>query len=469
MRPLEIALLLINVPVLAWSASLRRPPVWARGVAIVALVLLVIQILVEGHRWQIYPCYLVIVWLFLAFNWSRVAAPRIWTSLVGLVCLFGSATLCTVLPVFKFPSPTGPFLIGTVTKHLVDSSRRESHGPRPESHRELMIQIWYPAQSRGPGQFYCVPAGLPLKKNHLSLVGTHAADGVPVARKMDRYPILIFSPSWTGGRIQNTFQAEELASHGFIVVGIDHPYSTHKTVFPDGRVITSVLGEWLDFSSDSKLQATLRIANDEVRLRTADAGFVLDTLQRLDQHDPDGLLTGRLDTARVGIWGHSFGGAVAAEACRMDRRFRAAIDLDGCLFGESATAGVEQPFLVMSNDEPLPGALERANSTGPTRRYLAFMDQDERNIRNSLVTHGGYFVRVRGTSHMNFCDSPLYSPIKRLTGAGPIDVGRAMRITNVYTLGFFKQYLVGRPEDLLSEPVPFYSDARLEKWPRPRG
>jgi dienelactone hydrolase len=310
---------------------------------------------------------------------------------------------------------------------------------------------------------------MPLKKKHLSLVRTHAATGVPFAVSPGRYPVLIFCPSWTGGRFQNTFQAEDLASHGFVVVGIDHPYSTHRTVFPDGRVITSVLGEWLDFSSDSNFQASLRFVNDQLRVRTADARFVLDTLERWDRCDPDGFLTDRLDIARVGIWGHSFGGAVAAEACRVDTRFRAAIDLDGCLFGESAAGGVQRPFLVMSSEEPLPTASELENLTGPKHRYFAFLRRDDQNIRQALATNGGYFLTIRGASHMNYCDSPLFSPIKRVTGAGPIDVRRAMSITNAYTLAFFNQYVRDQPETLMDAASPPYADARLQKWPRPSG
>jgi len=412
-----------------------------------------------------YPGYFVIVWLFLAFTWPRVARPGVWTSLAGLSCLLGSAALCKVMPVFEFPRPTGPFPTGSVTRHLVDSNRQEIQGTRPDAHRELMIQVWYPAADPGPGQFYCSRVEMPLKKKQLSLVRTHAATGVPFAVAPGRFPVLVFSPSWTGGRIQNTFQAEELASHGFVVVGIDHPYGTHRTLFPDGRLIKSVLRAWLDFSSDSKYQASLRFVNDQLRVRTADVRFVLDTLERWDRLDPGGLLTAHLDTARVGIWGHSFGGAVAAEACRQDARFRAGADLDGALFGESAAAGVEQPFLVMSSEGLPPTTSELANSSGPKHRELAFLDRDYRNIRRSFATYGGYFLRIQGASHMNFCDSPLYSPLKRLTGAGPIDVGRAMRIINEYTLAFFNQHLNGRPDELLVVPSREYPEVQFDSWP----
>ena len=184
-----------------------------------------------------------------------------------------------------------------------------------------------------------------LLKQHLALAQTHATPGVPIAGRPSRFPLLLFAPSWTGRRNQNTVQAEELASHGFIVVGIDHPYCTDLTIFPDGRRAHSTLPEFMDWSSDETVAACVRDANAQLSLRTADARFVLDEIERLNRNDPDGLFTGRLDTERVGIFGHSFGGAVAAEACRTDARFKAGANYDGLLFGDVLEQGIGKPFL----------------------------------------------------------------------------------------------------------------------------
>ena len=145
-----------------------------------------------------------------------------------------------------------------------------------------------------------------LRSGRSALVRTHASWGPPVSTS-PRHPVVLFCPSWTGRKNQNTVQAEELASHGFVVVGIDHPYATALTVFPDGRAIAGALGGFLDCSTDESLAASLRVADEQLRLRLADARFVLDELERLDRDDPGGLFTGRLDLGRVGIFGHSFG------------------------------------------------------------------------------------------------------------------------------------------------------------------
>src|SRR5262249_35861654 len=151
-----------------------------------------------------------------------------------------------------------------------------------------------------------------------------------------------------------------------------------------------------DFSSDEAFEVSKCIAEDELRIRTGDVRFVLDHLERLDQSDPTGLLTGHLDTSRGRIFGHAFGGAVAAGGRRLDSRCRSGIDLDGCPFGESAAFGVEQPFLFMSSDGSPPTPSELANSTGERHRFLVFMDQDARNVRHSLATYGGYMITIGG-------------------------------------------------------------------------
>ena len=268
MRPFEIFLCLANVPLLVWCLSGRPLPRWSRVLPAVALLLMVLQVVVEGARWHIGPAYVVTIYLFLTCSWPRTVfvLPR-WIALCAIGMLAGAAVLGTVLPVFELPKPTGAYPIGTVTVHLIDRSREETHGQRHGEYRELMIQIWYPAAWSGPGQAYRTRAEVELKKEHLTLVRTHAATGVPVAHAQSRYPVVIFSPAWTGPRNQNTVQAEELASHGFVVVGIDHPYGTWLTVFPDGRVARSTLDACLDYSSDEALAASIRNTESELRIR----------------------------------------------------------------------------------------------------------------------------------------------------------------------------------------------------------
>ncbi len=282
MRPLEVALLLVNVPLLMWCVSGRALPAWGRGLSFVALAVMAAHLLFEGGRWHLIPGYLVTVGLTAAACWPQSLFVGRTAGVLGISLLVGSAIVATVLPVFTLPAPTGEHPVGTVILHLVDAARTETLSDRAVAPRELMIQIWYPAAHAGTRLIYRPADETEFKKRHLSLVRTHAAPGVPVAAAQMQYPVVIFAPSWTGRRDQNTVQVEELASHGFVVVGIDHPYSTALTVFPDGRRAETVLGDWMDFATEETFQRCVRTCEQQLQIRAADVRFVLGELERLN-------------------------------------------------------------------------------------------------------------------------------------------------------------------------------------------
>jgi dienelactone hydrolase len=462
MRPIEIAYVLLNVPLLGWCLLNKTAPMWTRVVPAVTLIFLVVNVALAGARWSMAPAFVTTVWLFTAFTWPRSIEAGPWSGIAMAGMLVTAGALSTVLPVFDLPRPTGDYLVGTFTKHLVDSKHQQIQGDQPGGPRELMIQIWYPTQQAGPGQPYRKRDELSFLKQHLALVQTHAVPNVSVVATPARLPVLLFAPSWTGRRNQNTVQAEDLASHGFVVVGIDHPYSTALTVFPDGRKAESMLGEFLDCSSDEAVAACIRVANEQLALRMADARFVLDELERLDRLDPEGLFTRRLDFSRVGVFGHSFGGAVAAEVCKVDQRFKAGINYDGLVFGDVLEQGIGKPFLFFMDGTPVPTDADLGATKGPWLRELILVAENVERLRNAHADARGYWASVKGASHMSFCDSPLYSPIKRLTHAGSIDAHRVLDITNAYTLAFFDTYLNGKVTRLLDGPSAQYPEVEIE-------
>src|SRR5215212_1514839 len=124
MRPLETLLSLANLlAFLVLAVPLPRVVPWMRHLAPIALAIAVAQVLVEGPRWQMLPAYA-----------------------LGALGLAISLVLPIMLPVFRFPHPSGPYEIGTLTYHWVDTDRPEVFTADPDDHRELMVQIWYPAE-----------------------------------------------------------------------------------------------------------------------------------------------------------------------------------------------------------------------------------------------------------------------------------------------------------------------------------
>jgi predicted dienelactone hydrolase len=191
---------------------------------------------------------------------------------------------------------------------------------------------------------------------------------------------------------------------------------------------------------------------------------VLDRLAAMDADESGGPFAHRLDLSMVGLVGFSIGGAVAAEASVNDPRFKAVMNMDGWHFGEVASRGVTQPYLLMSDDTPLPTPQDLVSPVANVRTQATLTDRDDKSSRANFVRHGGYYMVISGTRHTNFSDAPLRRLRERLVEAGPLDPRRALQIRNAYALEFFNKYLAGQPSPLLDAGEERYREVRLTKW-----
>jgi predicted dienelactone hydrolase len=455
MRPLELLLVAFVLAAAAVGIlHFRRPcPRWlARLFWIAAAILVGSQIWWEGWRWQMLPAYVSLLALIPLFSiQSRLARGALVASL--LIGGLASAVVGYAVPVFTLPPPHGPYRVGTFVRHLTDRSRHERHASSPAAPRELMIQVWYPAENvPGVRAWYRDPRMNTLKSSHFRLVKTHAYWNLPVAKEAGAFPVLLFSPSSGGFRSQNTFEVEELASQGYIVVGIDHPYSASRVVFPDGRVAHSV--PWIDTSSQATFQESSNKVELMVQDHVADAIFVLDEMERWNRAGSAGPPAGRMELAKVGVFGHSFGGALAANLCNADPRVVAGINMDGWMFGDGLRNGIAKPFFFMSG----------GNGRGPDRLAIEKLAGDQRiegerdlvdwqAMESSLKRFGGYHLTILGSSHGNFSDLVLFERVSAFMGPRRFDPYRAFEIVNAYTLAFFDRYVRGRPAPLLDQGV----------------
>jgi dienelactone hydrolase len=470
MRRLEIAGtvgLLLFVPYLFFP-SVGQKAIFDFLLCIVALVI-ACHVWLEGYRWQMAPAYFLVVslvlyecahglWGFQATYFAGVAALLFDLTAIGLSIL---------LPVFKLPALTGPYKVGTQVRHIIDESRRDPFSDRAEGVRELVIQIWYPVDpsvrnlAMSPYRDRRITT---LKSAHFALVKTHSMLGAQLSQSEGRYPVLLYTPSWSGIRTECTFQVEELASHGYVVVGIDHPYSSSRVVFPDGRIARRKFSGDEDYSSEASVEAFVKTADQQVEIRARDASFVLDTLEHLNGNDPDALLTGSLDLDRVGIFGFSLGGGTAAQACWLDRRFRAGLDMGGMIAGQSAEQGTCAPFFFMfegmyQSVPYTPGA--DISSVDPRkRREIELTQKLFEKMKSSLSKFGGYWMVIDGIRHMDFCDSPFFTPLRR----GPVKPERVARIIGRYSRAFFDKHLKGIEQPLLDGPSPEIPEVRFEVW-----
>ena len=492
MRPFETLLLFANL--LAFFVSIISLPGaarWMRHLAPFALLIAGVQALVEGPRWQMIPAY-VLAALFLLIWLSSILRPggvpvRQWLArlMIGLavLALLVSAVLPVVLPVFRFPKPTGPYAIGTLTYHWVDTSRPELFTPDPNDHRALIAQIWYPAVSepsarRAPyiqGAGIVTPAigrllHLPgFVFGQLKYVTTHAVASAPMAGDSSSYPVLIYLTGIDGFRSVSMFQIQELVSHGFVVVGLDQPGIAPVVRLPDGRQIS---GWSRDQIQPLIMQSVVPQPNAPaiygktlpegiIPYFAQDASFTLDQLALLNKSDPNHILTGRLDLQHAGTFGISLGGMDAAEACLKDARLKACLMMDVYMPADVVKAGLQQPGMWITRDDATMRLEHQRNGTWAEKDILLTIDTMRAVYEN--LPGDGYYVQIPGMFHVNFTDLPYWSPLMPLLGqTGPLDAQRGFDIVNAYSLAFFDKELKGQPSPLLDGPSKQYPEVIFE-------
>ncbi len=469
MRPLEIVLVAsVFATAVIGAIYFRRP--WParliRPLVALTLILIAAQTLWEGWRWQMLPAYAAAI--------PVIALPAVRNPIVrglAITWLIVSSSLSAGLgyafPVFVLPKPLGPYRVGTFARHLIDRTRHERHAAATDAPRELMIQVWYPAKNvPGERAWYRDPRMNQAKSYHLRWVRTHSYWNLPVAETQGTFPVLIFSPSSGGFRSQNTFEVEELASQGYIVVGMDHPFSSSRVVFPDGRIDYSL--PWVDTGSQAAFEESTRKVELMLEDHVADARFVLDEMGRWNRPESNEVLAGRMNLTRVGAFGHSFGGALAASLCVADPRVAAGINMDGWMFGPPEKGGVPKPFFFMYSGEgrmPDRAGIEKLSGDERIEAEKNLMDWEA--METSLERFGGYRLTVLGSGHANFSDLVLFTRPLTIGGPPVLNPYRVFEIINAYTLAFFDRYIRNRPGPLLDQQAT-PPEVRFERFPQPR-
>ncbi len=487
---LALALLAASLRLSSWICRLLL------GAAILAAAA---HLAFEGARWQMVPVYTVLAcwgggalglripplraWVQARGSWFA------WTARAGAAGLLLTAGVAAYLfPMFQLPEPSGPYAIGTRTFDLVDANRLEPHTVEPFDHRELMVRVWYPAQPArrakpvsymddadrlGPAiaKGYGLP--LPFVFSHLKAIPSHAYPDAPISARRATYPVLVFSHGRDVYGAANTVLMEEMASRGYVVVGVDHAYGSTATVFSDGRIARFVAGVY-EATGRRAPPSAHRIAVMERAQRaivgfdvpeiraavaeldrgdpqalalnryglaiwSADQRFVIDQLERWQSGGAGGPFAGRLDLSRLGVFGMSFGGSATVETCALDSRCKAGLDLDGFTSLLLDLPPPSQPFLYASGGEQNLNLAQADRALGPA-----------------------YWMKVGTSKHGDFTDLPMVTRLWRLVGlSGSIAPRRMLALTNDYVGAFFDKHLMGVPEPLLDGPSAQYPEVRL--------
>jgi hypothetical protein len=196
-------------------------------------------------------------------------------------------------------------------------------------------------------------------------------------------------------------------------------------------------------------------------LRTADIELVINSLESGKLEAQGALLNGHMDLTKIGLFGHSLGGAAAAEVARKRDEVGAAIDIDGTMIGDITgrssdnkdtitTESFNKPLMLMYNS-----SYEKPEAKASD--YLPNINA----FNNS--TQAAYSLCIKNSGHLNFTDLPRISPfLSGMLGVGTIDSFKCIKIVNDYCLAFFDQHIKGQPSPLLSG-TSSYEEAEFEK------
>lgn len=333
----------------------------------------------------------------------------------------------------QLPRPTGPHAVGRSTLHLVDADRPDPWVPSAGA-RQLMVSMYYPARSTGTGG-PTAPYMTVEEARHLlelrapdATVPPEVISGVRTWAHTDarpargRFPLVVLSPGFTFPRATLTGLAEDLASRGYVVALVDHPYENAGTTLPNGQTLPCAI-------CDEPPAGGLRAIAES---RAVDVSFVLD---RLTGRHPAWRHARVIDPRRIGMAGHSIGGNAAAATMATDARVRAGVNMDGTFFAPVPGSGLDgRPFLMF-------GAKDRTVDTS----WHEAWDQLDGWKR---------WLTVAGADHGSFTDVPLLAELAGIPDTAPLPFERSQALTRAYVAAFFDLHLKGVPQPLLDGPSP---------------
>ncbi len=312
-----------------------------------------------------------------------------------------------LFPQFKPVASTGPYTVNTESITFVDVLRADPFSEAGEN-RKLTVQFWYP--------------------------DTGAA--------ADSYPLLVFSHGAFGYRGSNLSTFENLASNGYVVCSIDHSYHAFFARHTDGSttlVNTQFLSDAVSITNEEyDEQTAYQKTHEWLALRTADMDFVLDEILNNAQEEMPEFIYSIINKEKIGLFGHSLGGAAAAQLARERQNVDAVIVIDGTMIGEEL--GFENGQAAL-NADPYPVPLLNLYNES---HYEDAKELGEAYNNLSASTRGveAYDVVIRGSGHLNFTDLPLFSPaLAHMLGTGETDSRYCIETMNQVVLDFLNYTL----------------------------
>ena len=458
-------LLVIAVLFVAVTGLFKHGGLIFRDAVLVLLGVVLVHLLIAGPRWQVLPAYAALI-----IAMPIVTLPKRWLRFMVfpfvLTLLAVSVLASWAFPVFEIPEPTGDYAVGKTTVFLTDENRVEAYAEAESDHRKLALKVWYPtaAPETGSDGVYwnnaflrsrAVTNGTPLPWftfTHLGQVETHAREGAAIAT--DKFPVVIYSHGlgigWSSG---NTPLLEDLASRGYIVIAIGHSFIGSATIFPEDVAyfdpatrtamnteppaeVMAVHGKVKELTDPKEQLAAFMEAmsmmpvsikgkvDAALETQVQDQLFVIDSLASLKSEDIN--VGAHVQENAVGVFGMSIGGSAALITCSRTDRCGAVVNLDG-FHPDQAVLKTTAPLLILRRPDNLM-VIENAE----------------------MAESDAYVVEIADTTHFNFFDFTIMSPLyERLGVLGSIDGREMVSVMREFLGEFFDHYLRGEESGLL--------------------
>lgn len=405
------------------------------------IILVIVYVVFAKHRSHHYPIYILLLLYFILVLLNYLGLVHLnsalvkWILVIGVFLLLSSLFLRAAFPTEKLPIPGGKYQVGTRTYEIEDKARHENYSANKNDKRRLKYQVWYPAQkTQEYKKSKWIVDGLDLTRqlarsmhlpafvlDHTAEIDSNSYLDAPVDSTLDKYPVVVISHGWKGFRELHTDYAEELASNGFIAVSIDHTYGSQLVKFNDGSLAYLNKKALPRIAKPTKYN---RISQLLVTTYGEDVASVLDDLERLNSVDAD--FKGRLDLDKLGVLGHSTGGAGDVYIALKDRRIKALLGLDAWLkpIESKVKSGLSIPSLFLRSQQWEKGPNNIA-------LYQLINSSDEASL-----------LQLNKTNHVDFSMSYMYSPLTKYIGfTGKLGGRLSSDIQREIVLSFFDHKL----------------------------
>lgn len=406
----------------------KRSRSWMRiGIFMTFIILTLSSVIQWSFRWKPLAAVL-LVWAITGglalirnkedkqeYRKTRVLIKAVSMWLIVIIAV----TPVLIFPQYKLPRVTGEHEVSTAVYTYTDNSRIETFNDKGEK-RRITVEFWYPKDANG------------------------------------KYPLVVFSHGAFGIMASNTSTFRELASNGYVVCSISHPYHSMYTIDAEGsftKADQAFLQEVTDVNNDVYDQETVyKLSHKWLKLRTEDMNFVVDTIIDNTKSKNTDKVYQLIDTGRIGLMGHSLGGAASAQLGRERTDIKGVIDLDGSLIGDELNY-IDGKYVINRDVYPVPILFV---DTDTMKQAMARITDPNIVIPENLIlatAPNAYEVYFKGTNHLSVTDLVLFSPalVKLINGSTKENYGgqgadkyRVIEEMNSIILEFFDASLKGK-------------------------